>query len=98
VLSGNLPDKILSASEMYAGCVAGALQKEEYLNLIHQAGFENITVQKEKPIVIPDDILLNYLSQIEIDEYRKSGNGIYSITVYADKPSENNCSPGSGCC
>lgn len=97
VLEGHLPDKILSASEMYAGCVAGALQKSEYLNLIHQAGFENVTVQKEKPIVIPDDILLNYLSQVEIDQYRKSGNGIYSITVYAEKLSESKCCSGDCC-
>ena len=46
---------------MYAGCVSGAIQKEVYLELIHNNGFENITIQKEKAIVIPDDILANYL-------------------------------------
>lgn len=99
VLVGDLPDKIKSASEMYAGCVSGALQKTHYISIINQTGFVNVKVQKEKPIIIPDDILLNYLTQEEINEYRTSGKGIFSITVYAEKPSESKqCTPGGGCC
>jgi arsenite methyltransferase len=95
VLAGELPDAIKGAAEMYAGCVAGAIQKEEYLNLIKNNGFVNITIQKEKVITIPDDILSTYLSSEEIDAFKQSGTGIYSITVYAEKPC---CEPGSGCC
>ncbi len=36
---------------MYAGCVASAIDKEEYLGYIKETGFENITLQKEKPIM-----------------------------------------------
>lgn len=86
VLEGNLPLAIQQAAEMYAGCVSGAIQKQQYLDLITQSGFENITVQKEKPIYIPDDILLHYLSAEQISRFRESGTGIYSITVYAQKP------------
>ena len=50
VLVGNLPDKLKNEAEMYAGCVAGAIQKEVYLELIKQNGFADITVQKEKVI------------------------------------------------
>lgn len=99
VLVGELPEKIKSASEMYAGCVSGALQKTHYISIINQTGFVNVKVQKEKPIIIPDDILLNYLSKEEINEYRTSGKGIFSVTVYAEKPAENKqCTPGGGCC
>jgi len=91
VLKGELPDKIKQAAEMYAGCVSGAMQKDEYLKVISDNGLVNIKVQKEKAITIPDEILLAYMSQEEIDEYRKSGSGIYSITVYAEKQA------GSGC-
>src|ERR1044072_1932206 len=62
VLEGALPANIQQAAEMYAGCVSGAIQKQVYLELIKQNGFENITLQKEKAIHIPDDILINYLS------------------------------------
>lgn len=99
VLKGKLPDNIQGAAEMYAGCVSGALQKDDYVDIINKNGFENILIQKEKAITIPDDILSNYLSEEEIAEYKQSGGGIYSITVFAQKPAVTACcSPGSGCC
>lgn len=96
VLSGALPANLQHAAEMYAGCVSGAIGKEEYLNLIRQAGFEEITIQKEKSIFIPDDILGNYLTAAEISAFRNSDTGIWSITVFARKPAA--CVPGGGCC
>lgn len=100
VLTGNLPEKIKSAAEMYAGCVASAIQKEVYLEFVSMTGFTNMVLQKEKPIIIPDDILRNYLNEEEILHYKKIGNVIFSITVYAEKPlSEGKgCSPQSTCC
>ena len=95
VLVGNLPDKIKGAAEMYAGCISGAVQKDEYMNLVTANGFKNIVIQKEKAIVIPDDILHTYLSTDEITSFRTSKLGIYSITVFAKKP-EACCAPG--CC
>jgi arsenite methyltransferase len=86
VLAGELPEKIQQAAEMYAGCVAGAIQKKEYLELIEVTGFTKITLQKEKTITVPDDILAQYLSEEEIATFRGSGTGIYSVTVYAEKP------------
>lgn len=85
VLEGDLPDALQSDAEMYAGCVSGAIQKDEYLGLIQEAGFENITLQKEKPIELPDDILSQYLNEEEIAEFNTGGTGIYSITVFAQK-------------
>lgn len=96
VLDGILPANLQQAAEMYAGCVSGAIQKEEYLGFIKEAGFESITIQKEKKITIPDDILSGYLGAEEITAFKNSGTGIYSITVFARKP--NCCTPGAGCC
>jgi arsenite methyltransferase len=99
VLDGQLPDKLKEVAEMYAGCVSGAVQKNTYLWLIQLAGFKNITVQKEKPILLPDDILANYFSQEEIASFRNSKVGIYSITVYAEKPAaETKACCGPDCC
>ncbi|WP_421774120.1 arsenite methyltransferase [Gracilimonas sp.] len=88
VLEGDLPDTLREDAEMYAGCVAGAIQKDDYLGFIKEAGFENITIQKEKPIEIPDDILSQYLNKNEISEFNSGGAGIYSITVFARKAGE----------
>ena len=41
VLVGELPDSLRNAAEMYAGCVSGAIQMDEYLDIIRQTGFEN---------------------------------------------------------
>lgn len=96
VLVGALPTKIHGAAEMYAGCVSGAIQKQAYMELIEMNGFKNITVQKEKPITIPEDILSAYLSSEEISQFKSSGTGIFSITVFALKSKEACCEPG--CC
>ena len=96
VLVGDLPDNLRNAAEMYAGCVSGAIQKQDYLGLIEQNGFTNITLQKEKEIIIPNDILDKYLSAEEIEQFRNGATGIYSVTVFAQKPEA--CTPGSGCC
>ena len=101
VLEGELPAKWKEVAELYAGCVSGAIQKQVYLEIIEQAGFKNITLQKDKPINIPDAILANYLTAAEIATYKNGNTKITSITVYAEKPAKddrNCCEPGSGCC
>jgi arsenite methyltransferase len=112
VLVGDLPTALKEDAEMYAGCVAGAIQKPTYLQHIVDAGFTNLAIQKEKPITIPDDILSKSLSEEEVKTFNQQDVGIFSITVYAEKPGEkkekkvlklseikdNPCQPGSGCC
>jgi arsenite methyltransferase len=101
VLEGELPAKWKEVAELYAGCVSGAIQKNEYLGIIEDAGFKNISLQKDKTIVIPDTILSDYLSAEEIVEYKSGKTRITSITVYAEKPAKDErkcCEPGSGCC
>lgn len=98
VLSGQLPDALRKDAEMYAGCVAGAIQRTDYLGMIHAAGFRNVTIQKDKAIFIPDDILVKYLDPVMLEQFRTGNTGIFSITVYAEKPLEDKCKPGSGCC
>ena len=93
VLVGNLPDALKEDAEMYAGCVAGAIQKTDYLQHINNVGFSNLKIQKEKPITIPDDILSKYLSQDMIKEFNTNSTGIFSITVYAEKPGTKNTKP-----
>ncbi|MBL7743513.1 MAG: arsenite methyltransferase [Chitinophagaceae bacterium] len=101
VLEGELPEKWREVAEIYAGCISGAIQKKEYLGIIEEAGFQNIAVQKDKTITVPDEILQSYFDEEEIAAFKNSGTRITSITVYAEKPakdSRNCCEPGSSCC
>ena len=95
VLVGELPGGLKKDAELYAGCVTGAIQKAEYLRMIESAGFSNIVIQKEKTIHLPDAILKKYISEEEEVEFKNSGCGIFSITVYAEKAKE--CC-GTNCC
>lgn len=85
VIRGELPKNLQEAAEMYAGCVSGAIQIDDYLNIMKEEGLVNRIVQKEKTIQIPDEILLEYISNEELEVLKKSGVGIFSITVYAEK-------------
>ena len=111
VLIGDLPEALKNDAEMYAGCVSGAIQKDEYMGFIKDQGFNHITIQKEKTIDIPDDILSKYLDSEGLAKFKAGNTGIFSITVYAEKPGaktdkpkiklselQNSCAPGSGCC
>jgi len=95
VLAGDLPEGLQKNAEMYAGCVSGAIQKDEYVKIIKEAGFTNITLQKEKRITLPDEILKEYLTPEAMEDFKTGSTGIFSITVYAEKP-DACCAPG--CC
>ena len=85
VLVGNLPKGLKKSAEMYAGCVAGALQKDDYIGIINKTGFKNVEIKETKTIKIPIDILKKYLSEEQLAQYNKSGIGIFSITVVGEK-------------
>ena len=101
VLKGALPEGLRSSAEMYAGCVSGAIQKDEYLKIVNEAGFTGTKLQKERKITIPDEILSVYLNTRELEKYKSGELGVYSITVYGEKPvaekqNQPCCEPG--CC
>ena len=81
VLEGDLPQKLQEAAEMYTGCVSGALQKEQYLHIIQQNGFNHIEIKTSKIIELPDELLEDYLTASEISRFRTGKVGIFSITV-----------------
>jgi len=85
VIKGELPEKLRKDAEMYAGCVSGAIDLDEYLEIIREKGFLNVSIHKQKAIEIPDEVLENYLSKQEIEGFKNGETGIFSITVSACK-------------
>jgi ubiquinone/menaquinone biosynthesis C-methylase UbiE len=47
VTEGVLPEEVKKSFEAWAGCVAGALEKSQYLNTIRKAGFTNVNIVSE---------------------------------------------------
>lgn len=76
VLNGELPADLKENVEFYTGCIAGAIQKDRYLEYITRAGFIHIAVQKENQIVLPESVA----DQSEVTF------SVLSVTVTGEKP------------
>ncbi len=98
VLVGVVSDALRNQAEMYAGCVTGAIQRDDYLKIIEETGFKNITVQKEKRIDIPKDILEKHVSAEDAQSFLSGEIGVFSVSVYAEKPAEEKACCGPDCC
>lgn len=85
VLEGELPDTLRKSAAMYAGCISGAMQQEDYIGVIKNAGFGNVEIKSSKEIVLPEDLLKKFLSQEEYEIYKSNSIGIKSITVVGYK-------------
>jgi len=86
VVKGELPESVLRDAELYAGCISGALQWDEYLELIIKHGFNDMKVHTSKQISLPDDFLATYLSEADLKDYKEKNAGLFSITVTGYKP------------
>lgn len=85
VVSAALPPALRSVAELYAGCVSGAIVREEYLGLLEKTGFRNVRVVREKEIRFSEDQLAGILSAEELASYRNAHARIESITVSGEK-------------
>lgn len=85
VIKGELPEKLQQDAEMYAGCVSGAIDIDKYVGIIREQGFQKIEIHKQKEIVIPVEILKEYLTDKEILQFKNKEIGIFSITISGEK-------------
>jgi ubiquinone/menaquinone biosynthesis C-methylase UbiE len=85
VIKGTLSEKMLKDAEMYAGCVSGASEINEYLKIVENSGFLNVKVHKQKEIRLPDSLLSEFNDPAELNSFHAGDTGIFSITVSAEK-------------
>lgn len=86
VIKGALSERMRKDAEMYAGCVSGASEMNDYLKIVENSGFLDISVHKQKEIRLPESLLSEYSSQDELNSFHAGETGIFSITVSAYKP------------
>jgi arsenite methyltransferase len=53
VTAGKLPEAVRASAAAWADCLAGALEKEKYLETIRQAGFAEVAVVSQSPYGAP---------------------------------------------
>lgn len=86
VIKGTINDELRKSAELYAGCVSGALEQDEYISIIKNTGFENVEIKRTKVISLPDSLLRKYLDEKSIQLVRENLEGIFSITVTGKVP------------
>jgi ubiquinone/menaquinone biosynthesis C-methylase UbiE len=79
VIEGEMPDEIRNSVEMYVGCVAGAIRKNEYLDIIKTAGFSDVEVVELKNL----DIKIPETENLELSE--DENFGVFSATILGTK-------------
>lgn len=92
VLLKDLPEFVQRSTEAYIGCLAGAIMKGDYLNIIKSEGFINIRVMDESSFPIESLVSesaespIQDMPKLSQEQLRDLSDSISSIKVSATKP------------
>ncbi|MBK8517079.1 MAG: arsenite methyltransferase [Saprospiraceae bacterium] len=92
ILLKDLPDYVKNSVEGHIACLAGAVRKEDYMNAIRNAGFTEITIDKQAPfpieLMLHDPIAEKIVRENNLTdkEIKSIADSIASISVSAKKP------------
>ncbi len=91
VLTRPLPESVRQSVEAYAGCVAGAMLRDDYLEAVRQAGFEDVEVVAEGAYPIgssaPDPSEIAALAEgLPPQDVAAAAESVVSVKVRAVKP------------
>lgn len=86
VSSQVLPEWLKDIAEAYAGCVSGAIPRNDYLEIVRQTGFEDITVASERRIDVPAELISGSLTSQQQEKALGDDLHVMSVTVTARKP------------
>jgi len=73
VTERELPEEIRQNMDAWSQCIAGALEKQDYLDRVTQSGFENVVIASEREFYLQD-------------EENNPPESMLSITIIAYKP------------
>ena len=98
VIRGPVPSEIRRSMELWVGCVAGALEEEEYAAKLKGAGFESVEVEPWRVYQIDDARAFLAESGIDVDQLAPQVDGkIASAFIRARRPEAKSCC-GPTCC
>jgi SAM-dependent methyltransferase len=92
VLSRDLPEPVARSLAAYAGCIAGASRKEEYLRLMEAAGFRDVRIVEETAFSFgggePDARAKSIADALDIPPgaVQEAAGAILSVRVFGKKP------------
>jgi arsenite methyltransferase len=98
VIRGEVPSEIRRSVELWVGCVAGALQEDEYAAKLKAAGFESVEVEPWRVYRVEDARAFLAESGIDVDRFAPQVEGkVASAFIRATRPAAQTCC-GPACC
>jgi arsenite methyltransferase len=87
VVRGDMPDAVRRNMELWVGCVAGALEEQEYRALLAEAGFEQIDLEITREYTLDDTAAFLEGSGVDVPRLAADIDGrVVSAFVRATKP------------
>ncbi len=97
VVRGDVPAAVKTNMELWIGCVAGALEEQEFLNLLNVVGFEKASIEPTRVYKVEDAAAFLVGTGLDADEFASQIDGKFmSAFVRATKPVKSCCGPD--CC
>jgi SAM-dependent methyltransferase len=97
VVRGDVPAVVKTNMELWIGCVAGALEEQEFLNLLREAGFEKASIEPTRVYKVEDAAAFLTGTGLDAEEFASQIDGKFmSAFVRATKPPKSCCGPD--CC
>jgi len=97
VVRGTVPDEVKRSMLLWVGCIAGALQDEQYVSKLAKSGFDQIDIEPTRVYTIEDARTFLSAEGIDVDSIAAQVDGRFmSAFIHATKPAAACCAPG--CC
>jgi len=98
VVRGEVPAEVRKSMMLWVGCVAGALEEQEYRAKLKAAGFTDIELEPTRVYDVED--ARQFLSEagVDVDAFASQVDGKFvSAFIRAVRPAEGCCGSGCGC-
>jgi SAM-dependent methyltransferase len=97
VVRGSVPEAVRKSMLLWVGCIAGALEEDDYIARLTGAGFEDATVEPTRVYNVEDARKFLTEAGVDVDAIAPQVNDkFFSAFVRANKPKTACCQPG--CC
>ena len=97
VVRGDVPEEVRKSMLLWVGCIAGALEENEYLAKLRDAGFENVSIEPTREYNVEDARQFLTEAGVDVDAIAPLvDRKFFSGFIRASKPLAAGCAPG--CC
>jgi arsenite methyltransferase len=97
VVRGDMPADVRGSMELWAGCIAGALEEQEFLSLLREVGFANPSIEPTRVYGVEDAATLIHGTGVDPTLAQVVDGKFMSAFIRATKP-ERACGCDSECC